>query len=68
MERQVDDLLTLLELGEAENDAATIEEVEQQVDPLRERLDELEFQLALAGDYDASDAFLSIHASEGGTE
>ena len=68
MERQVDDLLTLLELGEAENDTATIEEVEQQVDPLRERLDELEFQLALSGEYDASDAFLSIHASEGGTE
>ena len=68
MERQVDDLLTLLELGESENDAATLQEVESEVEPLRERLDELEFQLALAGDYDANDAFLSIHASEGGTE
>ena len=68
MEQQVEDLLTLLELGEAENDAATLQEVESQVEPLRERLDEMEFQLALAGEYDASDAFLSIHASEGGTE
>lgn len=68
MEQQVEDLLTLLELGEAENDEATLKEVEAQVDPIRARLDEMEFQLALAGEYDASDAFLSIHASEGGTE
>jgi peptide chain release factor 2 len=68
MEQQVEDLLTLLELGESENDAATLQEVEQQVEPLTQRLDELEFQLALAGEYDANDAFLSIHASEGGTE
>ena len=68
MEQQVEDLLTLLELGESENDAATLQEVEQQVEPLTQRLDELEFQLALAGEYDVNDAFLSIHASEGGTE
>ena len=68
MERQVEDLLTLLELGEAENDDATLQEVEAQVEPLTQRLDEMEFQLALAGEYDANDAFLSIHASEGGTE
>ena len=68
MEQQVEDLLTLLELGESENDAATLQEVEQQVEPLTQRLDELEFQLALAGEYGANDAFLSIHASEGGTE
>ena len=68
MESSVSDLLTLLELGETESDEATVLEVEAQVDPLRERLDEMEFQLALAGEYDASDAFVSIHASEGGTE
>ena len=68
MEQQVEDLLTLLELGEAESDDATIQEVEQQVEPLQERLAELEFQLALGGDYDANGAYVSIHASEGGTE
>jgi peptide chain release factor 2 len=68
MEQQVEDLLTLLELGESESDEATIQEVEQQVEPLQEKLAELEFQLALGGEYDSSGAYLSIHASEGGTE
>ena len=68
MEQKVEDLLTLLELGESESDEATIQEVEQQVEPLQEKLAELEFQLALGGDYDANGAYVSIHASEGGTE
>ena len=40
----------------------------REAETLAERLTELEFQLALSGDYDASDALISIHASEGGTE
>ena len=68
MQRQVEDLCTLLEMGEAENDEPTLQEVEQQVEPLTDRLNEMEFQLALSGEYDANGAIISIHASEGGTE
>jgi peptide chain release factor 2 len=42
--------------------------VERECEALRQRLEDLEFQLALGGEYDASDAILAIHASEGGTE
>lgn len=66
--RQVDDLQTLYELGEAEGDEATLEEVEREWQALSRRVDEMEFQLALSGEYDAEDALLAIHASEGGTE
>ena len=66
--REVDDLVTLQELGEAEADEATLGEVSSELEALTGRLGELEFQLALSGEYDASDAILGIHASEGGTE
>jgi peptide chain release factor 2 len=65
---QVEDLATLHELAEAEDDEATREEVGRELERLRQRVDELEFQLALSGEYDAADAILAIHASEGGTE
>jgi peptide chain release factor 2 len=66
--RELEDLQTLQELGEAEADAATLTEVGQETGRLTERLGELEFQLALSGEYDHSDAIVGIHASEGGTE
>ena len=66
--REVDDLITLHELGEAEEDEDTLGEVTRELEALTGRLGELEFQLALSGEYDASDAIVGIHASEGGTE
>jgi peptide chain release factor 2 len=66
--RQVDDLVTLHDLAEAEGDQAALEEVAREVAAVSERLAQLEFQLALSGEYDAHDAILAIHASEGGTE
>jgi peptide chain release factor 2 len=68
LSREIEDLQTLQELGESESDAATLAEVGQEARGLTERLGELEFQLALSGEYDQSDAIVSIYASEGGTE
>jgi peptide chain release factor 2 len=68
LDREIEDLQTLQELGEAEADAATLTEVGQETGRLTKRLGELEFQLALSGEYDHSDAIVGIHASEGGTE
>jgi peptide chain release factor 2 len=55
-------------MAEAEDDAATRDEVAAEYERLNERVGELEFLLALSGDYDANGAILAIHASEGGTE
>jgi peptide chain release factor 2 len=68
LSREIEDLQTLQELGESESDAATLAEVGQEAGRLTERLGELEFQLALSGEYDQSDAIVGIYASEGGTE
>jgi peptide chain release factor 2 len=68
LSRDVEDLLTLHELAEAEADQAAQEEVGRELERLTARVGELEFQLALSGDYDANDALVAIHASEGGTE
>jgi peptide chain release factor 2 len=60
--------VTLYDLGDSEQDPDTRAEVEREFPRLAARLAELEFQLALSGEYDASDALVAIHASEGGTE
>ena len=60
--------MTLYDLGDSEQDPDTRAEVEREFPRLAARLAELEFQLALSGEYDASDALVAIHASEGGTE
>lgn len=68
LQRHVEELQLLLDLGESEDDSATIQEVEGQIQPLVDRLNEMEFQLALSGEYDINGGIVSIHASEGGTE
>ena len=66
--REVEDTVTLHELAEAEADEATMAEVQGELQRAVERVAELEFQLALSGEYDANGALVTIHASEGGTE
>jgi peptide chain release factor 2 len=43
-------------------------EIVKELDALESQLDELEFQLAFRGEYDARNAILAIHAGAGGTE
>ncbi len=63
-----DDTEILLELGEEEGDADSIEESASNVAQLRDRLDEAELRRMLSGEHDASNAIVSINAGAGGTE
>lgn len=65
---ETEDALVLLEMAADEGDESALAEVEAEVERLNKRYSELEFQLALGGPYDRSDAILSIHAGAGGTE
>ncbi len=65
---ETEDALLLLEMAADEGDESAIAEVAAEVERLNKRYSELEFQLALGGPYDRSDAILSIHAGAGGTE
>jgi len=57
-----------VELGEAEGDDATIQEGLSALAALAERADTDKVQALLAGEADANDAYLEVHAGAGGTE
>lgn len=63
---EITDACEMAEL--ARNDAAIVAELQTEVAALRERLDQMEFDLMLAGPHDGANAILAIHAGAGGTE
>lgn len=67
-EKTLEDNLLLIELGEAENDAATVTEGEQALDTLKKELSMAQLESLLSGEADTCSAFLEIHAGAGGTE
>ncbi len=63
-----DDALTLIELGEAEKDAATITEGEAALVKLAGEARQREVEALLSGEADGMDTYLEVHAGAGGTE
>ncbi len=68
LERELDDALTLAELGEAEGDAGALAEAEGQLRALCERAAKRELESLLSGEADSGDCYLEVHAGAGGTE
>ncbi len=66
LERDVEDLEPLAEL--AEEDPEIARELEDQIQSVQERLDELEEQRLFSGRYDAGDALVTVNAGAGGTD
>ena len=62
------DLVDLAELAAAENDAEALDDIEEELSALKQRLAELEFRRMFQGEQDESNAFLDIQAGSGGTE
>lgn len=62
------DLEVLLDLANEENDEETFRDIEQDLNELKKRIEEIEFQNMLGEDDDASNALLTIHPGAGGTE
>ena len=58
----------LLEMGMSEGDEATLQEVDQSLDALLERVGTVELECMFTGEHDASNAMITIHAGAGGTE
>ena len=68
LEGELDDALTLVELADAEGDAAALEEGRMQLNALQAQAKQLELESLLSGEADSNDAYLEIHAGAGGTE
>ncbi|MCA3244726.1 MAG: peptide chain release factor 2 [Alphaproteobacteria bacterium] len=65
---QLSDAKTLLELGEAEGDTASVTEAEAQLAALLPQAQKLEIQCLLGGELDDAACYIEIHAGAGGTE
>ena len=63
-----EDLTTLCEMGQEEDDADILEELKAEFAQLEEKVEETRMTTLLAGEYDNSNAILQFHAGAGGTE
>jgi peptide chain release factor 2 len=68
LERDLDDAVTLIELGEAEKDEASIQEGEAALRELAPEARRREVEALLSGEADGNDSYLEVHAGAGGTE
>jgi peptide chain release factor 2 len=67
-ERELDDNLGLIELGEADGDKSVVAEAEAEVERLAEEMARRQVETLLSGEADGNDTYLEIHAGAGGTE
>jgi peptide chain release factor 2 len=68
IERDFEDNLTLIELGEAEDDEAIVVEGEGALKRLDEEVQRKSVEAMLSGEADGMDTYIEIHAGAGGTE
>ena len=68
LERDLDDALTLIELGEAEDDAASVSEGEMALRRLDAEAQRRSVEALLSGEADGMNTYLEVHAGAGGTE
>ena len=66
--KQLEDLQVLVELGEEAEDEDSRQEVQDALPELERSVGKMEFARMLSGEYDSSDAIVSINAGAGGTE
>lgn len=67
-EAELEDALTLVELGESEGDAASEEEGLSELRRLKAEAERRQIEALLSGEADANDTYIEVHAGAGGTE
>jgi peptide chain release factor 2 len=68
IEQELDDQLTMIELGEAEKDQKAIADAEEALRKLKAEVARRELEALLSGEADSNDSYLEVHAGAGGTE
>jgi peptide chain release factor 2 len=68
IERELEDNIGLIELGEAEKDQGVVRDAENALRALKAEAARRELEALLSGEADANDSYLEVHAGAGGTE
>jgi len=68
IEQELDDQITMIELGEAEKDHKAVADAEAALHKLKAEVARRELEALLSGEADANDSYLEVHAGAGGTE
>jgi len=68
MDRRLEDLEVLIELGQEEGDAATLAEADRELAALKADVSDLEVRTLLSGEYDEREAVVTIRAGAGGVD
>ena len=68
LERELDDSIELIELGEEEGDEEIVDEAEAALGKLLKESKKREVEALLSGEADGNDCYLEIHSGAGGTE
>jgi len=68
IEQELDDQITMIELGEAEKDRKAVADAEAALHKLKTEVARRELEALLSGEADANDSYVEVHAGAGGTE
>ncbi len=68
IERELEDQITMIELGEAEKDQSVVSDAEAALKKLKADVARREMEALLSGEADSNDSYLEVHAGAGGTE
>ena len=64
----MEDISTMIEMGNEENDASLIPEIKEMLDAFEASFDKMKIQTLFSGEYDSDNAIVTLHAGAGGTE
>ena len=68
MQEAWDDLMTIIEMAQEENDESMLEELKTGYAELETKMEETRLETLLTGDYDGNNALVSFQSGAGGTE
>jgi peptide chain release factor 2 len=68
LEQDIEDSITLIELGDAEGDAATVKEGEETIRAIQAEAARRQVETLLSGEADSNDTYVEVHSGAGGTE
>lgn len=68
VEEEYDEVGTLIEMAEEEEDASLLPEIEETLNQFKEDFEALRIQTLLSGEFDKDNAIVTLHAGAGGTE